>query len=115
MAMATPALWSSSQVCTLLLDIRHSRAPTGSLKVVIPEVVRLPPEPDADSDEDHYGDGDGDAMVCKLSTYLTIGYAALIGTNREPEDGQSYVGVSGPQTQAHAHAHAQSQCGHRLG
>jgi len=119
MAMATPALWSSSQVRTLLLDIRHSRAPTESLKVVVPEAVRLAPEPkptpnvDTDSDEDHYGDGDADATVCKLSTYLTIGYAALIGTNREPEDGQSYVSASGPQTQAHAQA--QSQCGHRLG
>ena len=100
--MATPALWSSSQVRTLLLDIRHSQAPTESLKVVVPEAVRLAPEPDADSDEDHYGDGDGDATVCKLSTYLTIGYAALIGTNREPEDGQSYVGASGPQTTAFA-------------
>jgi len=107
MAMAMPALWSSSQVRTLLLDIRHSWAPTESLKVVVPEVVRLPPKPDTDLDEDHYGNGNGDAMVCKLSTYLTIGYAALIGTNREPEDGQSYVGASGPQTQAHAHAQSQ--------
>ena len=81
MAMATPALWSSSQVCTLLLDIRHSWAPKESLKVVVPKAVRLAPEPDADSDEDHYGDGNGNAPVCKLSTYLTIGYAALIGTN----------------------------------
>ena len=105
--MATPVLWSSSQVRTLLLDIRHLRAPTESLKVVVPEVVRLAPEPDTDSDEDHYGDGDGDTTVCKLSKYLTIGYAALIGTNREPEDGQSYVGASGPQTQAHAHTQSQ--------
>ena len=86
MAMATPALWSSSQVRTLLLDIRHSRAPTESLKVVVPKAVCLAPKPDADSDEDHYGD---------VSTYLTIGYVALIGTNREPEDSQSYVGASG--------------------
>ena len=113
MVMVTPALWSSSQVRTLLLDIRHSWAPTESLKVVVPKAVHLAPEPDADSDEDHYGDGDGDATVCKLSTYLTIGYAALIGTNREPEDSQSYVGASGPQTQAHTQA--QSQCGHQLG
>ena len=54
--------------------------------------------------------GNADATVCKLSTYLTIGYAMLIGTNREPEDSQSYVSVSGPQTQAHAQT--QSQCGH---
>jgi len=116
MVMATPALWSSSQVHTLLLDIQHSQAPTEGLKVVIPKVVCLAPKPkptpnvDADLDEDHYGNGNGDAMVCKLSTYLTIGYVVLIGTNREPEDSQSYVGVSGPQTQAQAQA--QSQCRH---
>ena len=107
MAMAMPVLWSSSQVHTLLLDIQHSWAPTESLKVVIPKVVHLVPKPDANLDEDHYGDANADSMVCKLSKYLTIGYVALIGTNREPEDGQSYVSASGPQTQAHAHAQSQ--------
>jgi len=116
MVMVTPALWSSSQVCTLLLDIRHSQAPTESLKVVVPKAVCLAPKPkpmpnvDTDSDEDHYGNGNGNTTVCKLSMYLTIGYVALIGTNREPEDGQSYVGASGPHTQAQAQA--QAQCGH---
>ena len=64
--------------------------------MVVPEVVRLASEPDADSDEDHYGDGDADATVCKLSTYLTIGYMTLTGTNREPEGGHPRGGASGP-------------------
>jgi hypothetical protein len=60
-----------------------------------PELVRLAPKPkptpnaDTDSDEDHYGNGNAGATVRKPSKYFTIGYAALIGTNREPEDGQS--------------------------
>jgi len=159
--------WSSSQVRTLLSDIWHSwtdKVPTGNLKAVVLELVCLAsdeedyygngnastmvfkpstyftigyttltgtnrepeggcpqggasgpkpkpmPNVDADLDEDHYGNGNADATVCKLSTYLTIGYVALIGTNREPEDSQSYVGASGPQTQAHTQA--QTQCRH---
>jgi hypothetical protein len=98
MAMAMLTLWSSSQVCTLLLDMQRSQtdeALTGNLKAVVPESVRLAPKPkpmpnaDTNSDEDHYGNGDAGATVRKPSKYFTIGYAALIGTNREPEDGQS--------------------------
>jgi hypothetical protein len=51
------------------------------------------PNADANSNEDHYANANANAnanaTVCKLSTYLIIGYAVLIGTNREPEDSQS--------------------------
>jgi len=51
----------------------------------------------ASDEEDDYGDGDASTMVFKASTYFTIGYMTLMGTNREPEGGRPQGGVSGPQ------------------
>jgi len=85
--------WSSSQVRTLLSDIQCSRTdevPTGNLKAVVLESVRLA------SNEDYYCDGDTSTMVFKPSMYFTIGYMTLTGTNREPEGGRPQGGASGP-------------------